>query len=82
MRALCQLFVELDCSLVEINPLVVTKAGELIALDAKISFDDNALFRHKELAELRDLAKKTRPSCAPARRASATCSSTATSAAW
>jgi succinyl-CoA synthetase beta subunit len=58
MRALCRLFVELDASLVEINPLVVTKAGDLIALDAKISFDDNALFRHPQLAELRDMAEE------------------------
>jgi succinyl-CoA synthetase beta subunit len=58
MRALCRLFVSLDCSLVEINPLVVTGAGELVALDAKISFDDNALFRHPELAELRDTAEE------------------------
>jgi succinyl-CoA synthetase beta subunit len=50
MRPLCRLFVELDCSLAEINPLVVTKSGELLALDAKISFDDNALFRHSQLA--------------------------------
>jgi succinyl-CoA synthetase beta subunit len=58
MRALCRLFVNLDCSLVEINPLVVTGSGELVALDAKISFDDNALFRHPELAELRDTAEE------------------------
>jgi succinyl-CoA synthetase beta subunit len=58
MRALCRLFVDLDCSLVEINPLVVTKAGDIIALDAKISFDDNALFRHPELAELRDTGEE------------------------
>jgi succinyl-CoA synthetase beta subunit len=58
MRSLARLFVELDCSLVEINPLVVTKAGELLALDAKISFDDNALFRHPELAELRDTSEE------------------------
>jgi succinyl-CoA synthetase beta subunit len=58
MRSLCRLFVELDCSLAEINPLVVTKAGELLALDAKISFDDNALFRHPQLAELRDLSEE------------------------
>jgi succinyl-CoA synthetase beta subunit len=58
MRALCRLFVEYNCSLVEINPLVVTKAGELIALDAKISFDDNALFRKKELEELRDTSEE------------------------
>ncbi len=58
MKALCKLFVSLDCSLVEINPLVVTKAGDLRALDAKISFDDNALFRHPPLAELRDTAEE------------------------
>ncbi|HEY4235249.1 MAG TPA: ADP-forming succinate--CoA ligase subunit beta [Lacipirellulaceae bacterium] len=58
MRSLCRLFVELDSSLIEINPLVVTKAGDLLALDAKISFDDNALFRHPQLAELRDLAEE------------------------
>src|SRR4029079_11570487 len=58
MKALCKLFVALDCSLVEINPLVVTKAGDLLALDAQISFDDNALFRHPQLAELRDTAEE------------------------
>jgi succinyl-CoA synthetase beta subunit len=58
MRLLCRMFVDLDCSLVEINPLVVTGAGELLALDAKISFDDNALFRHPQLAELRDLSEE------------------------
>jgi len=47
-------FTALDASIVEINPLVVTGAGEVIALDAKMNFDDNALFRHKEIAELRD----------------------------
>jgi succinyl-CoA synthetase beta subunit len=58
MRTLCSVFVDLDCSLVEVNPLVVTKAGELIALDAKMSFDDNALFRHPQLAELRDISEE------------------------
>jgi succinyl-CoA synthetase beta subunit len=48
-------FTELDASLLEINPLVVTGAGDVIALDAKMNFDDNALYRHKELEELRDL---------------------------
>jgi succinyl-CoA synthetase beta subunit len=47
-------FIELDASIVEINPLVVTGAGEVIALDAKMNFDDNALFRHKDVEELRD----------------------------
>ena len=47
-------FVDLDASLVEINPLVVTGAGDVMALDAKMNFDDNALFRHKDVEELRD----------------------------
>ncbi len=58
MKALCKLYVQMDCSLAEINPLVVTESGELVALDAKINFDDNALFRHKELAMLRDFAEE------------------------
>jgi len=58
LSRLTQLFVRLDCSLIEINPLVVTGTGELLALDAKITFDDNALFRHKETAELRDLSEE------------------------
>jgi succinyl-CoA synthetase beta subunit len=52
---LYKLFVSLDCSLVEINPLVVTKKGEIFALDAKFNFDDNALYRHKEILEMRDV---------------------------
>jgi succinyl-CoA synthetase beta subunit len=48
-------FNELDCSLIEINPLVVTAAGDVIALDAKMNFDDNGLFRHKDLEDLRDV---------------------------
>jgi succinyl-CoA synthetase beta subunit len=58
MKTLCRLYVDLDCSMAEINPLVVTKSGELVALDAKITFDDNALFRHPRIAELRDLAEE------------------------
>lgn len=58
MKALCKVFVNYDCSLVEINPLVVTKSGELVALDAKVTFDDNGLIRHKELTELRDLSEE------------------------
>ncbi|HSK38731.1 MAG TPA: ADP-forming succinate--CoA ligase subunit beta, partial [Arenibaculum sp.] len=54
MLAMYQAFVDLDASIVEINPLVVTGAGEIIALDAKMNFDDNALFRHKDIEELRD----------------------------
>jgi succinyl-CoA synthetase beta subunit len=58
MKSLCKLYVELDCSLAEINPLVITKENEMIALDGKITFDDNALFRHKDILELRDLAEE------------------------
>ena len=47
-------FTKLDASLIEINPLVITKAGDVVALDAKMNFDDNALFKHKELEDLRD----------------------------
>jgi succinyl-CoA synthetase beta subunit len=54
VTALYTAFLELDCAIVEINPLVVTGAGDVVALDAKISFDDNALFRHKDLEALRD----------------------------
>ncbi len=52
--AMYKAFLELDCAIVEINPLVVTKAGDVVALDAKVSFDDSALFRHKDLEALRD----------------------------
>jgi succinyl-CoA synthetase beta subunit len=58
MQGLCRVFVQYDASLMEINPLVVTGSGELLALDAKMTFDDNALFRHKQLAELRDMAEE------------------------
>ena len=54
MVALSHLFIDNDCSLAEINPLVVTQEGNLLALDAKINLDDDALFRHPELRELRD----------------------------
>ena len=54
LSAMYAAFTTLDASLVEINPMVVTGAGELIALDAKMNFDDNALFRHKDIEELRD----------------------------
>ncbi|WP_431304944.1 ADP-forming succinate--CoA ligase subunit beta [Sediminicoccus sp. BL-A-41-H5] len=52
--AMYKAFLELDCAIVEINPLVVTKGGDVVALDAKVSFDDSALFRHKDLEALRD----------------------------
>ena len=55
MLAMYKAFTELDASIVEINPLVVTGSGDVIALDAKMNFDDNALYRHPELAELRDI---------------------------
>ena len=55
MLSLYRAFVEMDASLLEINPFLLTEDGELYALDAKVNFDDNAIFRHKEFAELRDL---------------------------
>jgi len=58
MKALCRLYVDLDCSLMEINPLVVTGDGDLVALDSKIDFDSNAMFRHKDLEEYRDLSEE------------------------
>lgn len=54
MMAMYKSFIELDASIVEINPLVVTGDGQVIALDAKMNFDDNALFRHKDVADMRD----------------------------
>ncbi len=54
VQAMYAAFVALDCSIVEINPLVVTGSGDVVALDAKMSFDDNALFRHSELEKLQD----------------------------
>jgi len=56
--ALYRLYLEKDLSLVEINPLIVTREGALVALDAKINIDDNALFRHPELAKLRDASQE------------------------
>jgi len=55
MLALYTAFVDKDCSIAEINPLVVTGDGDVMALDAKLNFDSNALFRHKDILELRDL---------------------------
>ncbi len=54
INALYQAYSATDCSLAEINPMVVTKDGDVVALDAKMNFDDNALFRHKDILELRD----------------------------
>ncbi len=55
---LYELFKEKDCSLAEINPLIITDGGEVMALDAKLNFDDNAMYRHPELAGLRDLTEE------------------------
>jgi len=57
-HALYKAFVETDCSLAEINPLIVTTDGRVLALDAKINFDDNALYRHPEYAEMRDITEE------------------------
>ena len=67
MMGLYKLFMEKDLSLVEVNPLVITGAGDLIALDAKINADENALFRHKDLAAMRDESQED-PTEAAAKR--------------
>jgi succinyl-CoA synthetase beta subunit len=58
MMGLYKAFIETDSSLLEINPFITTKDGKLFALDCKINFDDNAMFRHKDLKELRDVAEE------------------------
>ena len=58
IRDRCDVYVKHDCSLAEINPMVVTGAGELVALDAKMSFDSNAMFRHPKIAEYRDIGEE------------------------
>lgn len=58
MLNLYQVFIEKDCSIVEINPLVTTKEGDVLALDAKFNFDDNAIYRNKDILALRDLSEE------------------------
>ncbi len=58
IKAIYKMFVSTDASMVEINPLILTKEGNLICLDAKVNFDDNALFKHPEIAALRDLSEE------------------------
>src|SRR5262249_46877449 len=58
MTALARVFLDKDCSLAEINPLVVSPQGDVLALDAKMTFDDNALFRHPDIEKLRDEAEE------------------------
>jgi succinyl-CoA synthetase beta subunit len=58
MMAVYQAFIATDASLIEVNPLVITAAGDVLALDAKMSFDDNALYRHADEKELRDLGEE------------------------
>jgi succinyl-CoA synthetase beta subunit len=58
LQALYRCNMEMDCSMIEVNPLVITKGGDVVALDAKTTFDDNALFRHPDVATMRDLAEE------------------------
>ncbi len=58
MQALFRAYVETDASLAEINPLLVTRQGDVLALDAKMTFDDNAMFRHADIQEMRDLSEE------------------------
>jgi succinyl-CoA synthetase beta subunit len=58
MQKLYKMYIDLDCAIVEINPLVLTKGGEIIALDGKVNFEANALYRHPEVVEMRDLTEE------------------------
>ena len=58
LDAIYRAFIETDASMIEINPLILTKGGDLLALDAKVTFDDNALYRHPDLRELRDIGEE------------------------
>ena len=58
LDAIYKVFIETDASMIEINPLILTKGGDLLALDAKVTLDDNALYRHQDLRELRDLSEE------------------------
>ena len=58
LDAIYKAFIETDASMIEINPLILTKGGDLLALDAKVTFDDNALYRHPDLKELRDIGEE------------------------
>ncbi|MES9924394.1 MAG: ADP-forming succinate--CoA ligase subunit beta [Candidatus Thiodiazotropha endolucinida] len=66
MMALYRLYLDKDVSLIEINPLIVTSSGDLVALDAKINLDSNALYRHQELAALRDITQEDEKEAAAA----------------
>ena len=58
IKSIYKLFLDLDVSLIEINPLIITKENKIVCLDAKVNFDDNALFKHPEILELRDLSEE------------------------
>ena len=58
IKAIYKMFISTDASMVEINPLILTKEGNIICLDAKVNFDDNALFKHPDIAQLRDLSEE------------------------
>jgi succinyl-CoA synthetase beta subunit len=58
LDAIYKAFIETDASMIEVNPLILTKGGDLLALDAKVSFDDNALYRHPDLKDLRDVSEE------------------------
>jgi succinyl-CoA synthetase beta subunit len=82
LTALERAAVELDADMVEVNPLVVTRTGEVMALDAKVSIDQNALYRHNDVMSLRDLSEEDPPRSRRRATASPSSSSTARSAAW
>jgi succinyl-CoA synthetase beta subunit len=82
LQSLYKAFIETDASLIEINPFITTKDDKLFALDAKITFDDNALFRHPTSRRCATPPKKIRLKWKPASTRSTTSSSTARLPAW
>ncbi len=82
MSGMYRLFCDKDLSIIEVNPLIIDKQQNLLALDAKINADDNALFRHPDLAAMRDEAQEIPPSWRPASMTSITSRWTAILPAW
>ena len=68
-KSFVKFFIDTDASLAEINPLIVTDKGEVLALDCKLNFDDNAMFRHPDIAAMLDVAEEDPTSSGPARAA-------------
>ena len=82
LKNFVKLFIDKDASLAEINPLIVTESGDVLALDCKLNFDDNAVFRHPDVAGMLDESEEDPAELRAARTGSPTSAWTATSPAW